>query len=227
MVKRIRQIFIFSLLLVFLAASLLVSLDWYVSYMARDRVYTDVNAIPHRPVALMLGTSKYIGKRINPFYPPRLNGAYALFENNKVQAIIVSGDNATRYYNEPQTMENDLVRAGVPRRYVVKDYAGFRTLDSVIRAKRIFGQDALTIVSQGFHCERAIYIARSIDIDALCLSADNATGLAAVRIRLREVLARAKAVLDINVLNKQPKFLGQQEVVILKAPPPRSPYQNP
>lgn len=227
MAKRIRQFFIFCLLLVIAAIAGLASLDLYVSYLAKNRIYTDIATIPHRPVALVLGTSKYIGKKINHFYPPRLDAAQALFMNNKVQAIIVSGDNATRYYNEPQTMENDLIRAGVPNQYVVKDYAGFRTLDSVIRAKLIFGQDALTIVSQRFHCERALYIAQAMEIDALCLSADDAQGLGAMKIRLREVLARAKAVLDINILNKQPKFLGDQETVILKMPPPRSQYENP
>lgn len=227
MAKRIRQFFIFCLLLVIAAIVGLASLDLYVSYLAKNRIYTDIATIPHRPVALVLGTSKYIGKKINHFYPPRLDAAQALFMNNKVQAIIVSGDNATRYYNEPQTMENDLIRAGVPNQYVVKDYAGFRTLDSVIRAKLIFGQDALTIVSQRFHCERALYIAQAMEIDALCLSADDAQGIGAIKIRLREVLARAKAVLDINILNKQPKFLGDQETVILKMPPPRSQYENP
>ena len=227
MAKRIRQFFIFCLLLVIAAIVGLASLDLYVSYLAKNRIYTDIATIPHRPVALVLGTSKYIGKKINHFYPPRLDAAQALFMNNKVQAIIVSGDNATRYYNEPQTMENDLIRAGVPNQYVVKDYAGFRTLDSVIRAKLIFGQDALTIVSQRFHCERALYIAQAMEIDALCLSADDAQGIGAIKIRLREVLARAKAVLDINILNKQPKFLGDQETVILKMLPPRSQYENP
>ncbi|MDO6526283.1 MULTISPECIES: ElyC/SanA/YdcF family protein [unclassified Motilimonas] len=227
MAKRIRQFFIIMLALTVTTIVVLASLDLYVSFVANNRVYTDVAEIPHRPVALVLGTSKYIGKRINHFYPPRLDAAQSLFKHNKVQAVIVSGDNATRYYNEPQTMANDLVRAGVPRRYVVKDYAGFRTLDSVVRAKLIFGQEALTIVSQRFHCERAIYIARAIDIDALCLSADDAQGLGAIKIRLREVLARAKAVLDINILNKQPKFLGELETVILRASPPRSQYENP
>ena len=174
MAKRIRQFFIFCLLLVIAAIVGLASLDLYVSYLAKNRIYTDIATIPHRPVALVLGTSKYIGKKINHFYPPRLDAAQALFMNNKVQAIIVSGDNATRYYNEPQTMENDLIRAGVPNQYVVKDYAGFRTLDSVIRAKLIFGQDALTIVSQRFHCERALYIAQALgDLPAW---ADTRTG---------------------------------------------------
>ncbi|RJG42159.1 SanA/YdcF family protein [Motilimonas pumila] len=213
-----RRIGLSVLALIICLVSALAMVDVYVTWQARDKVYTQVEEVPEQDVALLLGTSKYIGKKINLFYPPRLQSALDLFTLDKVKAIIVSGDNATRYYNEPQTMENDLIRAGVPVKYIVKDYAGFRTLDSVVRAKEVFGQTSITIVTQRFHCERALYLARAIDINAVCYAAQDATGLGALKIRLREVLARAKAVVDINILNKQPKFLGQKESVTLKLP---------
>ncbi len=211
-----RNIFVFVLMFFALCLVALIATDVYVSTQAASRIYQDVDAIPHRPVAVVLGTSKYIGKQINLFYPPRLAAAQKIFEKHKVGAIIVSGDNATRYYNEPQTMMNDLTKAGIPHQYVVRDYAGFRTLDSMVRAKEIFGQQSFTIVSQAFHCERAIYIAKQYDIDALCYAADDPPGLGGLKVRLREVLARAKAVLDITLLNKQPKFLGPKEQVVLR-----------
>ena len=166
-------------------------------------------ALPTNEVGLVLGTSKFLpGRRPNAYYSQRIAAALMLYKAGKVQFLLVSGDNRSSRYNEPMTMKKDLVAGGVPKEKVFCDFAGFRTLDSVVRAKEVFGQSKLTVISQRFHNERAVYLARANGIDAVGFDAANRalTG----RTLLRESLARVQAVLDVHVRHKRPKFLGER-----------------
>ena len=141
-------------------AALLGYSEWTVSD-ARHYTYDDVDAVPYNRVALVLGTSKYlIGGSPNHYFKYRIKAAAELYNNGKVDYILVSGDNATVQYNEPRQMRRALIQAGIPASAIYSDYAGFRTLDSIVRAKEVFGQARFTVVSQAFHNERAIFIAR-------------------------------------------------------------------
>jgi SanA protein len=111
-------------------------------------------------------------------------------------------------------MKRDLLNAGIPNSAIHLDYAGFRTLDSIIRAKKIFASDDFLIITQRFHCERALYIAEFHDIKANCLAVSGPTNSYGFKVRLREVFARSKAFLDLYILNAQPKFLGPQEPIL-------------
>ena len=110
-------------------------------------------------------------------------------------------------------MKRDMLASGIPENRIFLDYAAFRTLDSVIRANKVFDADKFTIITQGFHCERALFIADFYNIDAICFAVDNPGGLSSLKIRLREMFARVKAFLDIYILNQQPKFLGPKETI--------------
>ena len=175
--------------------------------------YSSIDSIPHNHCALVLGTSKYLwnGKR-NLYYTNRIKAAVELYNRNKVDYIIVSGDNRNRNYNEPITMYNDLIAAGIPNKKIILDYAGFRTLDSVVRGKEVFGQDKFTIVSQAFHNQRAIYIARKKGIEAIAFNADDTSGKLAFKVQTREIAARILVVIDM-LTSKQPYFLGEKVVV--------------
>lgn len=129
--------------------------------------------------------------------------------------LIVSGDNHVAGYDEPSEMRNALLGAGVPASVITLDYAGFRTLDSVVRAKSVFGQSRFVVVSQGFHCERAVFIARRSGIDAVGFVAQSPAGTGGVMVRGREVLARTAAVLDVYVLGTRPRFDGPAEPIVL------------
>ncbi len=108
-------------------------------------------------------------------------------------------------------MFKDLVKAGIPAQYITKDYAGFRTFDSVIRAKAIFDLEDYIIISQEFHLKRALYIAHEKGHKAIGFAARDIKGTdAAKRMEAREFLAGIKAFLDINILNTQPKFYGKK-----------------
>jgi SanA protein len=199
------------------AVGALAVIDRHVGNRAAGRMYLSVRKVPPRPVALLLGTSKYAARgRLNLFYLFRIRAAARLFHAGKVRAILVSGDNSTKRYNEPKTMKADLVKRGVPAKYITLDYAGRRTLDSVVRAKAVFGQRSITIVSQHFHSGRAIYIADAHGIDAVAYLARGVRGRSGLRIRLREVLARTRAFLDVNLLNTRPHFAGKRETVTLR-----------
>jgi len=204
------------LISVFIGAMGTLSIDQYVSSISKDRIYTDVNSVPDRDVALVLGTSRYAYGRRNLFYIHRLNAAAKLFHKGKVKGIIVSGDNSTRYYDEPTNMKTDLIKKGIPGKYITCDYAGFRTLDSVVRAEKVFGFKDYIVISQMFHCERAIYTGLQKGHEPIAFTAKDVGSLFGLKVRIREIFARTKAFLDINILKTEPRFLGKKEKVVLK-----------
>ncbi|WP_421281433.1 SanA/YdcF family protein [Aeromonas taiwanensis] len=205
-------------LLLAFAAALLGYSEWTVSD-ARHYTYDDVDAVPYNRVALVLGTSKYlIGGSPNHYFKYRIKAAAELYNNGKVDYILVSGDNATVQYNEPRQMRRALIQAGIPASAIYSDYAGFRTLDSIVRAKEVFGQSHFTVVSQAFHNERAIFIARHFGIEAVGFNAVDPSAYQGIKTRVREVFARLMGLLDLYVLDKGPKFLG--EPIVIGAPAP-------
>lgn len=209
-IKLVSWLPVFALVL---AASLF-AIDRWVSYQAREQLFTNVEQIDKFDVAVVLGTSKYLGKILNEYYSHRMDAAVELYNEGKVAHFLLSGDNAHRSYNEPWTMKRDLLKAEVPEEKIFLDYAGFRTLDSVVRAKEIFDTDNFLIISQKFHCERALFIAKSHNINASCFAVPGPSRHSGWKVRVREIFARAKAVLDIYVINAKPKFLGPKEPIL-------------
>jgi len=178
---------------------------------ANERVYTSVDAIPYNRAALLLGTNP-LNKwgRPNSYFTNRIKTASELFHAGKVDYIIASGDNHTKDYDEPTAMRDSLMAHGVPEDRIILDFAGFRTLDSVVRAKEIFGCDSLTIISQADHNARALYLAEANGIEAVAVSAPLRAGRwVRTRLAIREWLARDKMMLDIW-FGKQPHFLGER-----------------
>ncbi len=193
-------------------------LDKYMDYAEQGRIYTDIDKVPHKKAALLLGTAKYVARgKKNYFYVYRIRAAAALWKAGKVDAILVSGDNATQYYNETKRMKNDLVKAGVPKKYIAADYAGFRTLDSIVRAEAIFDLEDYIIISQKFHLERALFIAKAKGQDTIGFAAKDKEGTkAAKKMAYREYLARVKAFLDVYILQTEPRFYGKKVKVNYK-----------
>ena len=188
--------------------------DRLVEKSASDKVFNSTNKIPHNKVGLFLGTGKILSNgRINLYYKYRIEAAVKLFKAGKIDFILVSGDNSTKDYDEPSTIKEDLIKKGIPSSKIYLDYAGFRTLDSVVRCKEIFGQNSITIISQQFHNERAIYIAKRKDIDAVGFNAKDVNVHYGFKTRLRERFARVKMVIDL-IFGKKPKFLGEKIEIV-------------
>lgn len=191
--------------------------EGWVERGSEGRCFDAVEGVPSAPVAVVLGTAERLPDgRANLFFLPRMEAAAALFKAGKVKALIVSGDNGTQGYDEPTDMKRVLMQMGVPAEKVVCDYAGFRTLDSVVRAKEVFGQQRMIFVSQRFHNARAIYLAQAFGIEAYGMDAKDVPVALSVKTFLREKLACVKAVLDVNVLGTRPRFLGEKVAVPLE-----------
>ncbi|KAA2219980.1 vancomycin high temperature exclusion protein [Maribacter flavus] len=200
-------------ILIFFAGIILLSLivcNILINSFAEGKTYSNLTSIPKNKVGIILGTAKNIkGGGSNPYYEYRLNAIVSLFKAKKIEFILVSGDNGSIYYNEPTTIKNDLVSSGVPADKIFLDYAGFRTLDSMVRAKEVFGLDDVTVVSQKFHNERAIYIAHKNELNAIGFNAEDISLESGLKVQLREYFARVKVFIDL-ALNTRPKFSGDK-----------------
>lgn len=182
--------------------------DRRVTRMAAPFVYDSVEAVPGLDMAVVLGTSDRVrGGLPNRYFTHRIDAAVALYEACKVHHFILSGDNRHASYNEPMAMRRALLAAGVDSSHVTLDFAGFRTLDSMVRAKEVFGQQRFVVVSQRFHTERAVFIARSRGIEAIGYNAEDVSASYGFRTLLREKLARVKVHLDL-LFGVDPHFLG-------------------
>lgn len=138
-----------------------------------------------------------------------MDAAEKLYKSGKVKYLILSGDNSHKNYNEPEDMQAELISRGIPADHIFLDYAGFRTLDSVVRAKQIFGQNSFIIVSQQFHNARAVFLARRYGINAYGYNAMDVNKYAGMKTKIREKFARAKVFVDL-LLGVDPKFGGEK-----------------
>jgi SanA protein len=212
MTKR-KTLFIFLILLAGLFLLTVFYCDKQVRAVAKDRTYSQIDKIPHNHVGLLLGTGKYTGGNfLNPYYQYRINAALTLLNAGKIDYLIISGDNSRQNYNEPAMMMMDLIVAGMDSTRIFLDYAGFRTFDSMVRLRELFSQDSVTIISQEFHNQRALYIAKKEGITAVGFNAQDVSVKAGLRTRVREKLARVKVFLDY-LANTKPKFLGPKVTI--------------
>lgn len=177
-----------------------------------NQVYSDLTKLPNHRVALVLGTShKTSNGDANQFFENRIKMAAKLYALEKIDHFILSGDNRSKFYNEPVVMQKALIKLGVPKTAITLDYAGLRTLDSVVRSKEIFGQEKIIIITQPFHSYRALFISHFYGIDAVAMWAIEPDYDYSIKVRIREYFARTKAILDLYVFKTAPRFLGEKE----------------
>tara|TARA_B110000211_G_C13868142_1_gene459597 strand:- start:134 stop:799 length:666 start_codon:yes stop_codon:yes gene_type:complete len=199
---------------VFLAGLQIMFCNKLILETSKSKIYNLVNELPDYKTALVLGTSKFLKNgRVNLYFKNRIDRTIQLYKSGKINCVIVSGDNGTSSYDEPTQMKADLVKGGIPSSVIICDYAGFRTLDSVVRAKLVFGCDEIVVVSQKFHLERALYLATRNNIKAVGFQAKDVPHWYNKSGYYRERLARVKAVYDVCLFNKKPKFLGEKITV--------------
>ena len=195
-----------------IAATAVAVLFWsraVVSRASEGTIVHDPAAVAKNKVALVLGCSpRNRAGETNLFFEYRMDAAGELWRSGKVDFLLVSGDNRRADYDEPTAMMHALIRRGVPARAIVRDFAGFRTLDSVLRTNRVFGETHFCIVSQEDHLKRAIYIARQHGLEVTGFAAREVPFRQGVRTDLREAVARLGAVIDVELLDRQPHHLG-------------------
>lgn len=209
--KKIFKIILWSILIIlFLALFSLLFANFRINHATKDLVFDNIELVPENKVGILLGTSKYLRSGdLNQYFEYRISAAEQLFKSGKIKYIVISGDNSRKNYNEPQDMKNELVKRGIPQENIYLDYAGFRTYDSMIRMREIFGQNSFTVISQEFHNQRAVFIANTLNMNTVGYNAKDVTAYYGFKTKLREKFARVKVFLDLG-LNKKTKFLGEQ-----------------
>ena len=189
---------VFGILLFTLSCNLIVLTS------INHRLFDDIKLLPYNDAALVLGTNEFIDeRRPNPYFFNRIDAAFELYAQKKVKYLILSGYDKRRDHSESEQMKQALLRKGIPESDIRIDLSSYRTLDSIIRSKKIFNQDKITIVSQKFHNFRALYLAKQFDIDAVAYNAKNSSAYRRNKIIVREYLARCKAVIDILLVRKK------------------------
>ena len=179
----------------------------------KNFVSYDIQKLPNEKVGLLLGTSKILKSGWkNLYFFNRIDAAEQLYKSGKIKYILISGDNSTKDYSEPEDMQAELLKRGIPADKIVLDFAGFRTLDSVVRAKEIFGQNSFIIISQKFHNERAIFLARKYGIEAYGFNAKDVNKYFGFKTKIREYFARVKVFVDFT-LGIEPKFGGEKILI--------------
>lgn len=208
--ERLKKTFIILGLGSIVVISIVFTCHYWVERSSKSKLFENTAQIEKHRVALLLGTAKFLSNgNNNLFFKYRINAAAQLFKDGKVEYILVSGDNRKMNYNEPLMMQKALIEKGVPKDRIVFDYAGLRTLDSVVRAKKIFGQSEIVIISQPFHLKRALFIARYSEIEAIGFAAKDVPSRYGLKTHLREYLARVKMVIDLFITHKEPRHLGE------------------
>ncbi len=193
-----------------LLAVLVAVINLWMTLRSGDRIHTSASAVPPADVALVLGTGKTTGNgRPNIHFRVRMDAAAALHHAGRVRHFLVSGDNSRPGYNEPEDMKQALIARGVPASAITCDYAGLRTLDSVVRARQIFGVTRCVIVSDDFHLARALWLADLHGITATAFHSEVVSWNRSGKTRVREWLARVNAVAD-EITGREPKFGGEK-----------------
>ncbi|WP_292010167.1 ElyC/SanA/YdcF family protein [Chryseobacterium sp.] len=211
--KILKNIFKFFLLLIVAGIIFIVFANYSIKKQSDPFLFTNTADIPKAKTALLLGTSKTLSNgQPNTYFVNRIQAAADLYKSGKIQYIIVSGDNSRKSYNEPEDMQLALIQYGIPEDRIFLDFAGFRTLDSVVRAKEIFGQNKIIIVSQKFHNERAVFLAKQNGMEAYGYNAADVNKYAGFKTNLREYLAKTKAYWDL-LLGVEPKYGGDKILI--------------
>ncbi|MGJ8517126.1 SanA/YdcF family protein [Carnimonas bestiolae] len=210
-----------GLALTLLAGAGFAAANLWVWYDTRDRIYTDSAMCPVADVGVVFGTSfRMRDGSPNPYYAARLDTAAELYRSGRVSHLLLSGDNRSIHYNEPIAMWRDLQQRHVPRSALTLDYAGLSTFDTVVRAKKIFGLQKVVLITQDWHLPRALFIARAKGLNAYGCAAWGQQSGSDTYVNNRELAARALTVMDVYLLGRKPRILGEPEPLKLSAEEP-------
>ena len=206
--KKVIKIFLWSTcIILFVCIVVMLICNQIVVNNAEGKVFSDIDRIKYNKVGLLLGTTPQarIGRITNAFFTYRIDAAEELYKAGKIEKILISGDeNSLDGINEPECMRDSLVARGVPERAIILDGKGYRTINSVINANKLYGLKSFTIISQEFHNERAIYQAEHLGLDVENIQAYNAKDPKSRRAYLttiREYFARVKMFMDLITYN--------------------------
>ena len=212
-----------SLILVVLATNA------YIVLSTRGEATSDISELPHAQAAIVPGAQVNPDGTMSLMLADRVRRTVELWNAGKVDRILVSGDHGAWRYDEPDTMRQALMKAGIPGRVIFTDHAGFNTRATMVRAKKIFEVSSAIVVTQGFHMDRALYLAKGAGIEVHGLTSDlHGYGQKKRQSEVREILARPKAIfdeaLDAGVMGGPPiPITGDGRASWGPKPPPGTP----
>ena len=208
--KKVIKIFLWSTcIILFVCIVVMLICNQIVVNNAEGKVFSDIDSIKYNKVGLLLGTTPQarIGRITNAFFTYRIDAAEQLYKARKIEKILVSGDeNSLDGVNETKCMRDSLVARGILAKDIILDGKGYRTINSIINANKVYGLKSFTIISQKFHNERAIYQAEHLGLDVENIQAYNAKDPKSRRAYLttiREYFARVKMFMDIINYNHE------------------------
>jgi SanA protein len=207
-----RQFVRIGLVAALLGAGAAVAIWAYIQWRYDRLIWTDVGAVPSRPVAIVFGAGIRSDGGLSPMLRDRMDTAMDLYRAGLVRKLLVSGDNRFVNYDEPGRMYDYAVARGLPPEDVVRDYAGRRTYDTCYRASAIFGVSRAILVTQRFHLPRAIFTCRNLGVDAIGFSADRRVYFSNPYYRLRDAFATLLAWWDVIIAHPTPVLGAKEEI---------------
>lgn len=186
--------------------------NWYIDSFSESKIYKkqQIEEKIEAPVAIVFGAAAYASGP-SPVFADRLTVAANLYKSGMVKKILVSGDNSTVHYNEPLSGKEFLLDTGIKESDILLDYAGFRSYDTCMRAKKVFGINRAILVTQEFHLPRVVFLCEFSGIKSVGVSADMREYASMTKNNIREYIAQQVAFYQVFLLDYSPKFLGEEE----------------
>lgn len=219
MKKKIKKVILSSLILCLAGILALYGLSAYIQSNSKDFIYTDAASLPDAYTVIVLGAAVRSNGNLSVMLEDRVKSALELYRMGKVKRFLLSGDNGTKFYNEPRAMKEYLMNEGVLEDHIFLDYAGFDTYDSMYRASAVFEVKDAIVVTQEFHIPRTIYIAQKLGLNFYGYVGDKHIYQYENSNKRRELLANVKAFGELLFKNT-PTYLGKK--IPIQGPPQAS-----
>ncbi len=207
--KLFKKLILAFALLVILSILIIFGLEAYIQKETSYLIYSEITEIPSAKTGIILGASVHSDGKLSPILEDRVETAYQLYKQNKIENFLVSGDHRTDDYDEVNAIKNYLLKKGVPPEDITLDHAGFDTYDSMFRAKAVFAIEDAIVITQKFHLPRSLYIARNLDVKYKGFEAAPRAYTSSETIKRREQLANFKALWEI-ITKQEPTTLEKR-----------------
>lgn len=204
--KRLKKIILASVIGLVLIIFVILGIEAIFQRQTAGLIYSNMSNVPPARTVIILGASVHADGKLSPILKDRVDTAIKLYENNKVNNFLVTGDHRSDNYNEVAAMVGYLEKNGIDRSLITSDHAGLDTYDSMYRAGKLFEVESAIVVTQKFHLPRALFIAKNLGLDYRGFAADQRAYQTEYRLKQREKLANVKALWEV-LLKKEPRTL--------------------
>ncbi|TFB34140.1 hypothetical protein E3V97_01655 [Pedobacter alluvionis] len=191
-----------------LGVMVVLSVNLLIKHQTNPAIYSNEQDIPKTKVAIIFGAG-INGNKPSKYLKDRLDAGIKLYKNNKIDKILLSGDNGSDAHDELTVMKLYCYEHGVDTNKIYLDYAGFDSYSTLYRSKFIFDIDTAILVSQKYHLNRCINIGDKLGIKSYGFVADQGTYQGFKYASFREYFAVVKSTIDL-MIGRKPHFLGEK-----------------